>query len=388
MREIFGAFLRLGLTSFGGPVAHIGYFRTEFVERRRWLDEATFAQLLSIAQFLPGPASSQLGFGIGVLRGGWRGGLTAFLAFTLPSALLLGLVAVFGTAILGGGAVLHGLKLVAVVVVADGVWRMGRQLTPDATRLAIAAAAVAGMLLLPTAWMQLVVIGVGALAGNLLVRLGAGTQPVGLAVRHGRRASVICLSIFAVLLIGALSWTPDEPSLLAVAGAFWRAGALVFGGGHVVLPLLESSVVTPGWISNEAFLAGYGAAQAVPGPMFSLAAYLGALVPVGADAAAPLAGAAVATLAVFVPGFLLFYAILPAWSRLSAREDARTAIAGANAAVVGLLAAALYDPVLTSGIVAWPDAIIVGVGLAIHARLARPTLLVVAWCVGAALLLG
>jgi chromate transporter len=388
MREIFGAFLRLGLTSFGGPVAHIGYFRTEFVERRRWLDEATFAQLLSIAQFLPGPASSQLGFGIGVLRGGWRGGLTAFLAFTLPSALFLGLVAVFGTAVLGGGAVLHGLKLVAVVVVADGVWRMGRQLTPDATRLAIAAAAVAGMLLLQTAWMQLVVIGVGAVAGTLVVRLGVGAPPAALAVRHGRRSSLVCISIFALLLIGALAWTPDEPSLFALAGAFWRAGALVFGGGHVVLPLLESSVVAPGWVSNEAFLAGYGAAQAVPGPMFSLASYLGAIVPLGLETAlAPFLGALVATLAVFAPGFLLYYAILPGWSRLSAHPGALTAIAGANAAVVGLLAAALYDPVLKSGIVAWPDAVVAVIGLVLHTRLSRPTLVVVAWCIGAALLL-
>lgn len=386
MREIFGAFLRLGLTSFGGPVAHLGYFRKEFVERRRWLDEASFGQLLTIAQFLPGPASSQLGFGIGMLRGGLPGGIAAFVAFTLPSALMMVAIAVFG--IVGGsGSILHGLKLVAAIVVTDGVWRMARQLTPDAQRLAIAALALAGMLLLPVAWMQLVVIALGMVLGALIVRLPTSAQPAALPVRHSVRDGSVAIAIFAAMLAAALAWTPDVPSLLAIPSAFWRAGSLVFGGGHVVLPLLESSVVAPGWVTNEAFLAGYGAAQAVPGPMFSLAAYLGALVPSGlTGAAGPLLGALVATLAVFAPGFLLYYGILPVWGRLAARPGALNAIAGTNAAVVGLLAAALYDPVLRSGVVSWTDAAIAGIGLLLHASLKRPTLVIVAWCVVAAAL--
>jgi chromate transporter len=383
--EIFGAFLRLGLSSFGGPIAHLEYFRREFVDRRRWLDAERFGQLLAIAQFLPGPASSQLGFGIGLLRGGWRGALAAFVAFTLPSAVLLFTLAILGTS-LGGPwwlSIVHGLKLVAVVVVADGVWRTGRQLTSDLPRLAIAGLAAAVVLGLGTAGAQLIAIAAGAVAGTLVLR----PPPVGGGVDHrvpyGPRAAVLLLSMFALGL--ALALLPRAgASLTAVAAAFWRAGALVFGGGHVVLPLLETSTVTSGWIAQDAFLAGYGAAQAIPGPMFAFAAYLGALAPTGET---PALGALVATLAVFTPGFLLMAAILPLWARLAAHPTALRGISGINAAVVGLLAAALWDPVIASGIADARDVAIAAAGVVLQRRLRRPTPWVLMCCVLGAMLL-
>lgn len=379
--EIFGAFLRLGLSSFGGPIAHLGYLRREFVERRRWLDDARFAQLLSISQFLPGPASSQLGFSIGLLRGGWLGGLAAFVGFTLPSALLLFALAGVGAA-LGGAywtATVHGLKLVAVVVVADGVWRMARQLTPDWPRRAIAAAAAALVLDLATAGAQLLAIAAAALLGLLTLRSEAAPQTTPLPLRFGRGAAVTAAALFAATLLVALSWTQTAPTLTALAATFWRAGSLVFGGGHVVLPLLEQGTVASGWIEQDAFLAGYGAAQAIPGPMFTFATYLGALVPTGS---VPALGALIATVAVFAPGFLLIVAVLPVWSAVIARPPARRAVAGINAAVVGLLAAALYDPVITSGIAGAADIAIVAIAAGIQWKLPRPTLWVVACCIG------
>lgn len=386
--EVFHTFLRLGLTSFGGPVAHLGYFRTEFVERRGWLTEAQFTQLLAISQFLPGPASSQLGFGIGLLRAGWRGALAAFVAFTLPSALLL--LAFANASASGwmtttaGAAVVHGLKLVAVAVVAHGVWKMARQLTPDAPRLAIALAAVAVMVLTESPWMQLAVIAGGGLAGLLMLTKAAHEEPIALSTRYGRRASITALVAFGVLLAVSLAWASPEPTLVSTGAAFWSAGSLVFGGGHVVLPLLEQSVVSTGWVSPDTFLAGYGAAQAIPGPMFSLSTYLGAAIPTGAPAAV---GALVATLAVFAPGFLLLIAVIPAWSRVTALPGALRAVSGINAAVVGLLGAALYDPVWTSGIEGVGDIVVAAGGLAILGLTKRSPLWVVAWCIGGALLL-
>ncbi|MGY0633399.1 chromate efflux transporter [Luteimonas sp. A478] len=383
--EVFRAFFKVGLTAFGGPVAHLGYLRTEFVQRRGWLDDAHFAQLLALCQFLPGPASSQVGFAIGLFRGGWRGALAAFLAFTLPSALLM-----FGFAALAphlgqgvGAAALQGLKLVAVAVVAHSLLGMMRQLTPDLPRVAIAAGAAALVLLAGAAWIQLVAIALGALLGLGLCRHVRAPAAAGLPVRHGRRAGAVFLALFLAGLAAALLLpTPATPTAAGVAGAFYQAGALVFGGGHVVLPLLQHSVVDPGWIEADTFLAGYGAAQAVPGPMFSLAAFLGAGIPLGMPAAL---GASVALIAVFLPGFLLLLAVLPAWAGLTRHRLAASAVAGTNAAVVGLLAAALYDPVWTGAIRAPADFIIaaIGFGLLFFAR--ASALWVVLWCVGATL---
>jgi len=387
--EVFSAFLRLGLTSFGGPVAHLGYFRAEFVERRQWLTDAQFTQLLAISQFLPGPASSQLGFGIGLIRAGWLGALAAFVAFTLPSALLL---LAFASASAGGwmttvtgSGIVHGLKLVAVAVVAHGVWKMARQLTPDAPRVAIAVAAILVMVFTESAWMQLVVIAGGGLAGLLVLRRAAHEEPIVLPTHYGRGVAIGALLVFGLALAFSLAWTSETPSLVSTGAAFWSAGSLVFGGGHVVLPLLEQSVVATGWVSPDAFLAGYGAAQAIPGPMFSLSTYLGAAIPTGASAAV---GALVATLAVFAPGFLLLIAVIPAWSRVTALPGALRAVSGINAAVVGLLGAALYDPVWTSGVRGVGDVAIAAGGLAILGLTKRSPLWVVAWCIGGALLLG
>ena len=388
-REVFSTFLRLGLTSFGGPVAHLGYFRAEFVERRQWLTDAQFTQLLAISQFLPGPASSQLGFGIGLIRAGWLGALAAFVAFTLPSALLL---LAFASASAGGwmttvtgSGIVHGLKLVAVAVVAHGVWKMARQLTPDAPRVAIAVAAILVMVFTESAWMQLAVIAGGGLAGLLVLRRAAHEEPIVLPTHYGRGVAIGALLVFGLALAFSLAWTSETPSLISTGAAFWSAGSLVFGGGHVVLPLLEQSVVATGWVSPDAFLAGYGAAQAIPGPMFSLSTYLGAAIPTGAPAAV---GALVATLAVFAPGFLLLVAVIPAWSRLTALPGALRAVSGINAAVVGLLGAALYDPVWTSGVRGVGDVAIAAGGLAILGLTKRSPLWVVAWCIGGALLLG
>ena len=384
--EIFRAFLKLGVTSFGGPVAHLGYLREEFVRRRRWLDEAQFAQLLAICQFLPGPASSQLGFAIGLLRGGWRGALAAFVGFTLPSALLM-----FGFAALApqlaqgwGAAAVHGLKLVAVVVVAHSLVGMARQLTPDVPRVLIAAGTVALLLSVPTPGMQLAVIALGGTLG-LLLRTVPTPPTTTLPLRYGKRIGVLAMVVFAVGLGAALlPSSSGTPALASVGGAFYRAGALVFGGGHVVLPLLEQGMVATGWMGADTFLAGYGAAQALPGPMFSLAAYLGAEVTTGLPAAV---GASVALLSIFLPGFLLLIAVLPAWARLARHRLAAGAMAGTNAAVVGLLAAALYDPVWSGGIRGLADVAVVAIGFALIAFARCSALWVVVWCVGASVAL-
>ncbi len=382
--EVLGAFLRLGLTSFGGPIAHLGYFRREFVERRKWLDENAFAQLLAICQFLPGPASSQLGFGLGLLRAGWGGAIAAFLAFTLPSALLLFAFAGALPYLKGatGDAVLHGLKLVAVAVVAHGVLGMARQLCADAPRASIAAAAAALVLVADAAWMQVAVVALGAVAGlafcrNVDALPGAALQPP-----YGARTAWILIGVFALLLLGLPLFASEDAAIVAVVEAFYRAGALVFGGGHVVLPLLEETVVGPGWVSEAEFLVGYGAAQAVPGPMFTLSAYLGARLP-GPLGGAP--GALVALLAIFLPGFLLLAGALPLWRAVASRPRAARAVAGVNAAVVGLLGAALYDPVWTSAIARPTDVAIALVGFTLLVAWRASALLVVAWCVAAAL---
>ena len=383
VREVFGAFLHLGLTSFGGPIAHLGYYRRELVERRKWIDDAAFAQLLALCQFLPGPASSQLGFSIGLLRAGWLGALAAFVGFTLPSAVLL-----FGFAALlpyvsgvAGQAALHGLKLVAVAVVAHGVLGMARQLCPDAPRASIAAAGAAVVLAAGTAWMQIAVVALGALAGFFLHGDGKPIASGGVKPPYGARLGWTLLVVFTVLLLGLPLVAQGSAGLLSVIEAFYRAGALVFGGGHVVLPLLESTVVEPGWVAQDEFLAGYGAAQAVPGPLFTLAAYLGARLP-GAEGG--LLGASAALLAIFLPGFLLVAGTLPLWRALAKRPGAVRAVAGVNAAVVGLLGAALYDPVWTSAIHNPIDVGISLVGFTLLVAWRASALVVVAWCVAAA----
>lgn len=378
--EVFGAFLKLGLTSFGGPIAHLGYFRRELVERRAWVSEAEYAQLLALCQFLPGPASSQLGFALGMRRAGWLGACCAFLAFTLPSALLmLGLALIWhriGGAV--GEAVVQGLKVVAFVVVAQGVIGMRRQLCPDGTRMGMAVIAATVIVLTSPVWVSLVVVGVGGGLGALLCRSVSASEVEPISVNYGRRTGVALLVIFGVLLLG-LPWFGH--GLVVLAEAFYRAGALVFGGGHVVLPLLEGSLV-PGWVSADQFLAGYGAAQVVPGPMFSLSSYLGAQA-----WEVSVVGAVVALTAMFLPGFLLLSGVLPFWSALGRRSLAPRVIAGVNAVVVGLLAAALYDPIWISAITGWPDLVVAATGFGLLLSKRVPVLAVVAWCVGGELLL-
>ncbi len=380
--EVISVFLKLGLTSFGGPIAHLGYFRRELVERRHWVGEGQFAQLLALCQFLPGPASSKLGFSLGLLRAGWPGALAAFVAFTLPSALLLFAFAALLPHISGtvGNAAIHGLKLVALAVVAQGVLGMIRQLCPDAPRMTIATLGAVAILVSGQAWMQLLVVALGAVAGLAYCR---GVQPVpggGLHLRYGPKLGWMLLALFALLLVGLPLAAHGHDGLLVVTEAFYRAGALVFGGGHVVLPLLEEAVVKPGWISPEEFLAGYGAAQAVPGPMFTLAAYLGARLPGGEGG---LVGASVALAAIFLPGFLLVAGVLPLWRTIAGRPVAAHAIAGINAAVVGLLGAALYDPVWTSAVRGPVDVAIGLVGFSLLVAWRVSALLVVIWCVAA-----
>jgi chromate transporter len=386
--EIFGAFLRLGLTSFGGPVAHLEYLRREFVERRRWLDAAHYGQLLAVCQLLPGPASSQLGFGIGLLRGGWRGALAAFAGFTLPSVVLLLLFVQIAASAQADWwpAVVHGLTLVAVAVVAHGVVRLTQSFAPDMRRALIAVVALVAMLWLSSPLAQLLVIAGGAALGAVLCRTTAPQGAVTLPVSYGARGGAVALGVFGVLLLGALVWpvsTDAVVSLAALGAAFTRAGALVFGGGHVVLPLLDASLVEQGWMTADQFLTGYGAAQAVPGPLFSVAAYLGAVVP---TAWPGLVSAVVATVALFAPGFLLLVAVLPAWSRVRTLPHASAVLAGINASVVGLLAAALYDPIVVAGVRGGFDAIIAATGFVFLLVTRRSPLWVVAWCVGASLL--
>ena len=348
--EVFLAFLRLGLTSFGGPIAHLGYFRAEFVERRRWLDDQRYSDLVALCQFLPGPTSSQVGMALGLGRAGWLGSLAAWCGFTLPSAVAL-IVFAFGVSrwdsVASSGAV-HGLKVVAVAVVAQAVWGMSKTLCPDRLRGGLAATACLLVLSVPTAVGQIAAIALGGLVGLLGVDANELPPAERLGHRVGTKSAATLLVLFAVLLV-LLPIAASVSGLmpLAAISVFYKAGALVFGGGHVVLPLLQAGVVPPGWVSNDAFLAGYGAAQAVPGPLFTFAAYLGAAMP------APLggwSGGLVLLVAIFLPAFLLVMGVLPFWDALRQRRSVQRALAGINAAVVGVLAAALYDPVWTSSI--------------------------------------
>ena len=348
--EVFATFLKLGLTSFGGPIAHLGYFREELVVRRRWLDEKTYADLVALCQFLPGPASSQVGFALGLMRGGPLGALAAWTAFTLPSALLLVAFA-YGASMISepvGAGIVTGLKIVAVAIVAQAVWGMARSLCPDRERATIALGAVLVVVFAAGALGQVAAIALGAVAGLIVCREATTeiTGHVGFPV--SRTAGAVFLLLFFVLLVGLpLVAASGASQGISLFDAFYRAGALVFGGGHVVLPLLETEVVRSGWVSHDAFLAGYGAAQAVPGPLFTFAAYLGA---VSGPEPNGIGGAAIALVAVFLPGFLLLLGVLPFWDAFRKRPAAQALMRGANAAVVGILGAALYDPVFTSAI--------------------------------------
>ena len=346
--EVFIAFLKLGLTSFGGPIAHLGYFRDELVTRRRWLDDRAYADLVALCQFLPGPASSQVGFALGMMRAGWLGALAAFVAFTLPSALILLVFALSAASIDGpvGTGALNGLKIVAVAIIAQAVWGMAKNLCPDRERATIAVGAVAVLAFLPGAFGMVGAIALGGVAGLALGR-GTGT-PVGGHVRMpvSRGVALGALVVFFALLF-LLPLLAGQGQSLAVIDSFYRAGALVFGGGHVVLPLLQAEVVATGWVTPDDFLAGYGAAQAVPGPLFTFAAYLGGVLGPEPNG---IAGAALALGAIFAPGFLLLVGVMPYWDRFRAMARAQSFMQGANAAVVGILGAALYSPVFTSAI--------------------------------------
>ena len=390
--EVLGAFLKLGLTSFGGPVAHLGYFRDEFVTRRRWIDEAGYADLVALCQFLPGPASSQVGFALGLLRAGPLGAAAAWSAFTLPSASLMTAFALWSASGPGplspdpvGAALVHGLKLVAVAVVAQAVFAMGTTLAAGRTRTALALGALALAVLVGGAAGQLAAIGGGAVAGWRFCRAEPGPTPAGLDFGVSPRFAACCLILFAALFAGLpvlAIWTGMP--VFAVSDAFYRSGALVFGGGHVVLPLLQAELVPRGWIGNDVFLAGYGAAQAMPGPLFTVVAYLGAAL---APEPHGIVGAAVALASVFLPGLLVLLAAMPLWSRLGADPSLRAAMRGTNAAVVGLLAAALYDPVCTSAIGDPSDVLIAAAGFAALTVWRWPPLPVVVAILTAALLL-
>jgi chromate transporter len=377
---VFLAFLQLGLTSFGGPVAHLGYFREAFVVRRRWLDEHAYADIVALCQFLPGPASSQVGMAVGLVRAGLAGALAAWVAFTLPSALLL---TAFGYGVLAFAGslpdgLLHGLKVVAVAVVAQAVWSMQRNLCPDAPRIAIALLAAAAVLALPMPAVQIAAIIAGGLAGLALPPGPQAARPGAFGVAVGRRLAIASLAGFFVLLAGLpLAATIWPSQALALTDTFYRAGALVFGGGHVVLPLLQSAVVPPGWVGNDAFLAGYGAAQAVPGPLFTFAAYLGT---VAGPAPNGWQGAAICIAAIFVPSFLLVTGAMPFWDRLRQFAPMRRAMLGVNAAVVGLLLAALWNPVITSAILGPGDVVLAIAALALLTVAKLPPWLVVILC--------
>lgn len=375
--EVLLVFLKLGLSSFGGPIAHLGYFRNEFVVRRKWLDEQAYADLVALCQFLPGPASSQVGFSLGLMRAGYPGGLAAWTGFTLPSAIALVLFAYGASALTGpaGAGLLHGLKLVAVAIVAQAVWGMARSLCPDRERASIAAVAALIILFSGSSIAQLGAIALGAAAGFLLCRQAPAASSSHVAMPVSRTAGFVALAAFFVLLLGlpVLQGVTASPPL-TLFDAFYRSGALVFGGGHVVLPLLREAFVTPGWVSDDAFLAGYGAAQAVPGPLFTFAAYLGTVA-----SAAPhgIAGAALGLVGIFLPGILILLGTLPFWDSFRQRASAQATMRGVNAAVVGLLGAALYNPVWTSSVQSPRDFAIALVGFVLLTAWRAPPLVVV-----------
>lgn len=350
MLRVFLVFLKLGCTSFGGPIAHIGYYREEFVERRKWLDEASFADLVALCNFLPGPASSQIGMALGISQAGIRGALAAWLGFSLPSIVLM-IAFAYGFRELGFAADsgwLHGLKVAAVAVVAQAVWSMGRTLCPDPFRATLAVGAALLVSFWTTAVAQLVAIALGALIGWRYLEPSVPQGTGGLSFLIGHRAAITAWTLFFALLVLLPVATGTTGShTVALIDSFYRTGALVFGGGHVVLPLIRSEVVPSGWVSDGVFLAGYGAAQAVPGPLFTFAAYLGAVMSPQPNG---VLGGLMCVTAIFLPSFLLLVGALPYWSALRQQAAAQSALKGVNATVVGILVAALYNPVWSSSI--------------------------------------
>ncbi len=377
---MFLIFLRLGLTSFGGPIAHLGYFRQEFVTRRRWLSERSYAELVALCQFLPGPASSQVGIALGLSQAGYRGAAAAWAGFTLPSAIALILFAL-GLAHYGGAlphGALHGLKVVAVAVVAQAVWGMARNLCRGVLRVALMLIAACVVLLQPSAWAQVGVMVAAGVAGLLLFKPESSAEPDALPIAISRRTGALWLMLFLLLLVALpllAAWALNPT--LALVDAFYRTGALVFGGGHVVLPLLQAEVVPSQWVSNDVFLAGYGATQAVPGPLFTFAAFLGASM---THAPSGWPGGVIALLAIFAPSFLLIFGALPFWANLRKSPRTQAALAGVNAAVVGLLLAALYQPVWTSAVFTGYDAALALVALIALMVWKLPPWLVVLGC--------
>lgn len=341
--EILKASFKLGLTSFGGPAAHLGYFRDEYVTKRKWLDDKAYADLVALCQFLPGPASSQVGISVGMLRGGILGGFLSWFGFTIPSVILLALFALMISNAAFDSGWIHGLKIVAVAVVAHALLGMGRSLAPDRPRIAIAVGAAIAILLMPTAWAQIGVIFLTGIIGFLIYQKEKVPDAVKLPLTFGKRTGLAAWTIFASLLIGLPLLRPMiESGYYAIFDTFYRVGAIVFGGGHVVLPMLEREVV-PMWMDADTFIAGYGAAQAVPGPLFTLSAYLGQLMGSGW-------GVVVAVVAMFLPSFLLVIGTLPFWSIIRTKTGVQAALKGVNAGVVGILLAALYNPVFVSGV--------------------------------------
>ena len=378
--EVFAAFLRLGLTSFGGPVAHLGYFHDEFVARRRWLDEKTYADLVALSQFLPGPAGTKVAIAIGLSRAGYAGAFVAWLGFTLPSAVALVLfgygVGAFGGALHSGW--LHGLMVAAVAVVARAVLSMMRTLAPDRERATLAIAAAVMVSALPSSWGQIGAIVLGGVAGLLWLPAAPSADHVALPHPVSRAAAITAICLFFTILIGlpfAAAALPNHA--LHLFDAFYRAGSLVFGGGHVVLPLLQAAVVPPGWVGNDAFLAGYGAAQAVPGPLFTFSAYLGTVM---APEPNGWRGAILCLVAMFLPAFLLVIGPLPFWEGLRRRAAAQSMLRGVNAAVVGLLLAALYHPVWTSGITNAGDFVLAAAAFLLLFMWKTPPWVVVLFC--------
>jgi chromate transporter len=376
-RDVFFAFLKLGVSCFGGPIAHLGYFRDEFVARRKWIAEDAYADLVALAQFLPGPGSSKVGFSIGLMRAGWRGGLMAFLGFTLPSALIMFGFAYGASAISGrlAGGLLHGLRLVAVAIVAQAVLGMARTLCPDRTRAAIAVVVSLIILMSSSAAAQIGAIALGGVAGLLFCRGEAKLIGDHLPVPVSRRVGIVLLAICLILLGGLpllrhlTAWPP-----LALFESFYRSGALVFGGGHVVLPLLRQAVVVPGWVSDQTFLDGYGAAQAIPGPLFAFAAYLGAIVKGPPNG---ILGATISLIAIFLPGLLMISGTLPFWDQFRRQPQAQAVMRGINAAVVGLLGAALYHPLWTTSVKTNGDFALALVGFVLLTKGNAPPILVV-----------
>lgn len=369
--EIFLVALRLGLTSFGGPVAHLAYFQNEYVKRKKWLSDQTYAEIVAICQFLPGPASSQVGISIGMLRGGMLGGFLAWLGFTLPSVLLLSFFAYYVIHFdVNQSVIIHSLKIVAVAVVAHAILSMGKNLASDLPRISLAIGSAVLILLFPTASIQIIIIVLAGLIGSLLFKKDVSNQKSEVTLNISKSVGMISLSIFTLLLVSLPLISGYFKHLyIQLFDTFYRVGSLVFGGGHVVLPLLEKEIV-PNQMTNELFLAGYGAAQAVPGPLFTFASYLGMSIDgIGAMI--------IATVAIFLPSFLLITAILPFWNSLSQNQSVRSALVGVNAAVVGVLLAAFYDPIFTSGITSSVDFAVAVLSFSLLQFFKRPAWLVV-----------